>query len=176
MPDDPYIQRKNIRLKDYDYSSAGAYMVTICANGRITPVFGTLSNGKIELSEIGRVTEKAWLKIPEHFPGVSLDEWIIMPDHVHGILLFSGEACLAPTTASTDRKLPGLGAVVGSFKSAVTREARNCGVSRGPFWQRGYYEHVIRDEAELDRVRDYILTNPLRWFLDRENPFASRGP
>ena len=170
MPDNIDIGRKNIRLREYDYSSPGAYMVTVCANVPQKPLFGVLKNGSIKLSEIGRIIEKNWLNIPVHFPGVKLDAWIIMPDHIHGILLFelvdSGEACLAPTTSSTHGDLPNLGAVVGSFKSAVTKEARKSCNSRVPLWQRGYFEHVIRNQADLERAREYIALNPLRWELE----------
>jgi hypothetical protein len=88
MADDVFAKRKNIRLKDYDYSSPGAYMVTICAAERQQSVFGTLKDGSIELSDIGAIVEERWLVIPDHHYGLSLDEWIIMPDHFHGILLF----------------------------------------------------------------------------------------
>ncbi|MCE5269674.1 transposase [bacterium] len=165
MPDDTPRQRKNIRLRDYDYSSPGAYMVTVCAEIRLS-VFGALKNGTVDLSEIGRIIEKHWLDLPAHFTGVGLDAWVIMPDHLHGILLFEldgpGEAGLAPTTAPGRGKLPELGDVVGSFKAAVTREMRKSGISPGSLWQRGYYEHVIRNQTDLELAREYIALNPLR--------------
>ena len=100
MPDCTNRQRKNIRLRDYDYSSPGAYMVTVCADRRLTD-FGLLKDGSVVLSDIGRIIEKHWLDLPAHFPGVRLDAWVIMPDHLHGILRFEldgpGETGLAPT-------------------------------------------------------------------------------
>ncbi|MBW7998103.1 MAG: transposase [Candidatus Glassbacteria bacterium] len=172
MPDIFFKQRKNIRLRDYDYSSPGAYRVTICANERQQRLFGTLNNGSIELSKIGRLVENRWLAIPNHFSGVSLDAWIIMPDHVHGILLFelneSGEACLAPTTTPGLSEIPSLGTVIGSFKSAVSRDARKLGISNSTLWQRGYFEHVIRNQHDLECAREYIALNPHRLHQEHE--------
>jgi REP element-mobilizing transposase RayT len=166
MTDNVPIQRKNIRLRDYDFSSPGAYMVTICTIKRHQPILGSLQNGLIKLSPLGKVISKRWSTIPEHFPGVSLDTWIIMPDHIHGILLFelsdTGEACLAPTTQPTSDKLPTLGAVIGSFKATVTRDVRKRGISNETIWQRGYYEHVLRNQVDLESAREYITQNPHR--------------
>jgi putative transposase len=173
MPDNVFIQRKNNRLRDYDYSSPGAYMVTISVNECQQRLFGTLHEETIELSELGRLAGNRWLTIPDHFPGVSLDKWIIMPDHIHGILLFqfndSGEACLAPTTPSAQNRLPILGTVIGSFKATVTRDARKLGVvGSTALWQRGYFEHVIRNQQDLERVREYISLNPHRLYQEQE--------
>ena len=173
MPRNLYTRRKNVRLREYDYNSPGAYLITICASRRKQPVFGTLKTGKIELSDIGRIIDSCWLTIPNHFRGVNLDQRIVMPDHFHGILLFeseyAGEACLAPTTTSGHNGLPELGTVVGSFKSAVTKRVRKIDSSSKAVWQRGFYEHVIRNQADLERIRDYIVLNPLKLLYQQES-------
>lgn len=167
-------QRKTIRLRGYDYSSPGAYMVTICACNRLK-VFSSLNRGAVILSETGRIVERCWLDIPKHFPGVKLDVWVVMPNHLHGILAFVSERpggiYPAPTARPGAGGLPELGNVVGVFKAAVSREARRKGITRGPLWQRGYYEHVIRNQTDLDSAREYIALNPLRLDLP-EYPFA----
>ncbi len=170
MPENTFAQRKNIRLKDYDYSLPGAYMVTICANSRQENPFGILHEGSIELSAIGRIIEKHWLAIPDHYSCVCLDAWVVMPDHLHGVLLFQlrdeGEASLAPTTSSANSGLPTFGTVIGSYKSGVSRVARKRGVLTGSLWQRGFYEHVLRNHHDLENAREYIKLNPFR--LDEE--------
>jgi putative transposase len=177
MTDDTPRQRKSIRLRDYDYSSPGAYMVTICADRRLT-VFGALKNGTVDLSPTGQIVGKHWLDLPAHFREVRLDAWVIMPDHLHGILRFEmdgpGETGLAPTTAPGRDGLPELGDVVGSFKAAVTREMRKSGISPRPFWQRSYYEHVIRNRTDLELAREYIALNPMRKEA-RDGPFTVPG-
>ncbi len=148
------------------------------------------------MNEIGRIAEKCWKDIPAHFPNVRMDTFCVMPNHLHGILLFGdkgrGTTCRAPTveakaireTAET-KSVSGIGnaeqfaqpvsgslpTVVRSFKAAVTKRVRRTTNKRDiQVWQRGFYEHVIRDERELERVREYITNNPLRWDEDAENP------
>jgi REP element-mobilizing transposase RayT len=166
MSNTQFTQRKNTRLRDYDYSSPGAYMVTICTKERRERPFGVLRDGAVVLSELGELVAQRWTGPPEHHPGVSLDQWIVMPDHVHGILLFmlkdKGEASLAPTTSSTGVGLPRLGTVIGAFKSGVSRVAGRKGNGQAGIWQRGYYEHVLRNQQDLESAREYIMLNPLR--------------
>ena len=175
--------RRSIRLRGYDYAQAGAYFVTICTQNREC-MFGDVVEGQIALADPGRMVESAWRDLPEHYPGVALDEFVVMPNHLHGIIILVGagpRACpdkprqpqgVAPTLSLPD--------VVHRFKSLTTaryrREVRECGWQ--PFadrlWQRNYYEHVVRDAGELDRVRQYIAENPLRWDHDPENPAVAR--
>ena len=157
--------------------------MTVCTQNREC-MFGDVVEGQIALADPGRMVESLWRDLPEHYPGVALDEFVVMPNHLHGIIILVGagpRACpdkprqpqgVAPTLSLPD--------VVHRFKSLTTaryrREVRECGWQ--PFadrlWQRNYYEHVIRDEDELDSVRQYIAENPLRWDQDPENPAVAR--
>ena len=159
--------RRSIRLETYDYAQAGAYFVTIVTQDRAC-LFGQASDGAVDLSEAGQMVAAAWVALPTRFPTIDLDEFVVMPNHLHGIIVLS-----APSPSG---RSPTLGAVVGAFKSIVTVEYGR-GVRsgrwppfRGRLWQRNYYEHVIRGEAGLDRIRRYIDENPIRWELDAENP------
>jgi REP element-mobilizing transposase RayT len=127
----------------------------------------------MHLSPIGELVSRAWREIPAHHPVMHIDAFVVMPNHVHGIL-FREEAVGAKHASPLHR--PGtvsgsLPAVVQSFKSAASRFAAATGETSGArLWQRGFHEHVLRTEADLARLRRYIMENPLRWALDRENP------
>lgn len=154
--------RRSYRLKGYDYASLGAYFVTICTKDR-RPLF--------DHPDIRAIAERCWLEIPQHHGGAELDTWVIMPDHLHGIVFFTGEGVQlnAPTTTrdSTDSYSTmspthdSLGAVIRTFKAAVTTLCRRGG-NQEFGWQRSYYDRVIRDEGELERTREYIEQNPLQ--------------
>jgi putative transposase len=169
-------RRRSIRLKDYDYSQAGAYFITVrTRSGHL--LFGDIVGEKIHLTEVGHLADACWRDIPHHFPNVDPDEYVVMPNHVHGIVVLlsqdcKGTACRAPTAERFSRPTPlSIPTIVRSFKAAVTGQVHLIhGFSRAALWQRNYYEHVIRDDKSLDRIRNYILTNPLRWHLDGENP------
>ena len=129
-------------------------------------------------SQRGLAVERCWADIPNHHAHVELDAFVVMPNHVHGILCFVGD--VAATPASPLRRvahgpLPGsLGSVVGSFKSAVTRSInRIVAGAADRLWQQNYYEHVIRNDRAHDAIRQYILTNPQRWDVDQENPLGA---
>ena len=166
--------RKSVRLTDYDYSGPGAYFVTICTNNRRC-ILGTVEAGLVKLNKLGQMVELRWKKIPEHHPRVQLDQYIIMPNHLHGLLFFlqrnEGAAGCAPTSVlGGNPKLGSLSNVIRSFKASVSRNAGETGCClRGHLWQRSFYEHVIRNETDMKQVREYIVTNPLRWSVDREN-------
>lgn len=169
--------RHSIRLKDYDYSQAGAYFVTICAWNREC-AFGEIIDGEMQLNEWGEVVALCWDEIPIHFPNVELDAFVIMPNHVHGIIIIpdSVEARHAsPLQQKTEIprgiKRKSLGAIVGSFKSATTKRINQIRSNPGaPVWQRNYYEHIIRDEEDLHDILEYIAGNPVKWGEDEENP------
>jgi putative transposase len=167
--------RRSIRLRGYDYSQAGAYFVTVCAYQRQC-LFGAVIEGQMVLNEVGKIAQACWNEIPAHFPRVELDAFVVMPNHVHGIIVMMdagrGTACRAPTAESFGKPVPGsLPTIVRSFKSAVTRRINQWRTTPGqPVWQRNYFEHIVRNESALDRIRGYIETNPARWALDRENP------
>lgn len=178
MPYDPRRHhRRSIRLRGYDYAQAGAYFVTICANHRVC-LFGEVADGEMIPSSLGRIVAQCWDDIPRHVARVSLDAAVVMPNHIHGIVLIEhrveeeGTACRAPTSERFGRPVSGsLPTVVRSFKAASTRlinEQR--GTPGQTIWQRNYYEHVIRNEASLTRLRDYIAANPARWAEDQLHP------
>jgi putative transposase len=151
-------KRKRLRLSGFDYGSPGAYFVPACASRR-GPVFGAVRGGTVHLNTHGLIVSQALGAIPDYHD-VGVDTAIVMPDHVHAILIFD------PTVEQT------LSTVVGTLKARVTREVGQA------LWQRSFYDHVIRDEADLERVREYIETNPVRWSVrerDTEGPDRS-GP
>ncbi len=162
--------RRSIRLKDYDYSQAGAYFVTICAHNQ-RGLFGNIVNGEMKLSSIGKIVQREWNTTPARFPNVELDAFIIMPNYIHGILLIVGATLVvAHDKRAGTRPAPTLGKIVGSFKSRCVRKCIRNGLNVGKLWQRNYYEHIIRDEKDLNQIREYIINNPITWQLDDENP------
>jgi putative transposase len=167
-------QRQSLRLRGYDYTQCGAYFVTFCAWERRS-LFGEILDGQLRLNALGSVVEEAWFVLPTHFPSVELDASVVMPNHMHGVVIIGVAAQHAAPSRPSPAKFavtPGsLGANVRSFKSAVTRRANELRMPFGAqLWQRNYYEHVIRNDESLDRIRQYITTNPARWELDAENP------
>jgi putative transposase len=174
--------RRSIRLKHYDYSRNGAYFVSLCTfdRGCYFDLFPQLRN----------IVEGEWLKIPARFPNVELDEYVVMPNHFHGIIVIHGnrrdtpcgyppEPCGYPDPCGyrgySAPKRVALGDIVGAYKSlcvnAWLKVIKTVDINtRAKFWQDNYYEHVIRNEEETDRIRQYIANNPLQWELDRENP------
>ena len=164
--------RQSIRLRNYDYHQAGAYFVTISVQGG-EHLFGGIVDGEVQLNEAGRIAEGCWCEIPLHSPHVELDEFIVMPDHMHGILFIVHAADNAtenqPASQEFGKLVSGsLPAIVRSFKSAVSMRIHKLAhAPDGPIWQRGYYEHVIRSEASLRTIQKYIAENPLRREEDR---------
>ncbi|MBI3591049.1 MAG: transposase [Candidatus Melainabacteria bacterium] len=163
---------KSTRLPNWNYSSDGFYFITICTKNRKC-FFGNIINGQIELSEIGKIVQKYWQEIPQHFENVSLDEFVIMPNHLHGIVVI--ENCRMPirsrdgVTPSLQQR-PTLGQIIGYFKYQTTKiinQIRN--MSYVPIWQPRFYDHIIRDEKSLNSIRNYIKNNPIKWNLDRNN-------
>jgi putative transposase len=168
--------RRTIRLKEYDYAQPGAYFVTICTQDRAC-LFGDVMDCTMKLNAVGRLVATLWNEVPARFANVDLNMFVVMPNHIHGILLYPDDGpVMADRTRATTRVAPTIGQVVGAFKSLSTveyvRNARANGwpAFRSRLWQRNYYEHVIRDEADLDRIRRYIDENPARWEFDDENP------
>jgi putative transposase len=177
-------RRRSLRLKGYDYAQAGAYFVTICTQDRAC-LFGDAADGTICLNAAGQLAATLWSDMPIRFPDIDLDAFVVMPNHIHGIIVFSDCAVTegAPLVGArrggapaATKAAPTVGDVVGAFKSLFTVEyIAGVKENRWPafdrrVWQRNYYEHVIRDEPELERIRSYIDENPLRWELDDENP------
>jgi REP element-mobilizing transposase RayT len=176
--------RRSLRLKSWDYASPGAYFVTIVTHFH-TCRFGEIVDDTLQLNLAGEMIATAWEALPTRFPNIELDEWIVMPNHLHGIVMITDSNVGAPLVGaqSPDNSTiwagtspaPTLGAVIGAFKSMTTNEyirgVRELGWS--PFikrlWQRNYYEHIIRNDHELGATRDYIFNNPLQWALDHDN-------
>jgi putative transposase len=159
-----FYHRRSPRLFRYDYSTPGGYFVTAVTHSRRC-LFGS-TQPPLNLTDAGRMIERVWQTLPSRFEGLSLDEFIVMPNHLHGILFIAGP--FAGVTA--------LQAVMRVFKSQTVVEYSD-GVGQygwplyeGKLWQRSYHERVIRNADHLDRVREYIVNNPLAWELDRENP------
>ncbi|MBI5815544.1 MAG: transposase [Nitrospinae bacterium] len=167
--------RKSIRLKEFDYSTPGNYFITICSFYGMR-LFGEILNNEMGLSPIGGIVKDEWLKTAHIRKNVKLDTFVVMPNHFHGILFIEdrckGTARRARTEESfgrpTGNSIP---TIVRSFKSAVTRRARE--MLKSPeyvVWHRNYYEHIIRNNKSLNKIRQYIMDNSANWHLDRENP------
>jgi putative transposase len=166
-------KRKSLRLQNYDYSQSGAYFVTICVKDRKC-LLGSVADSEMGLSKYSQTTAELWLWLSSAYPYVSLDEWTIMPNHFHGIIFINQPNAGGSRTAPTMPQPLPLSRLVGAFKTISSKQINIIRQTPGaPFWQRGFYEHIIRDEKSLERIQEYIVTNPLRWQLDRENPQAT---
>ncbi|MCZ7540244.1 MAG: transposase [Anaerolineae bacterium] len=176
--------RRSLRLRGHDYAEAGAYFITICAERRAC-LLSTIAGGEVQLSAAGEIVQEEWLRTADIRPRVRLDVFVIMPNHLHAILEIAetrelpvGAYCNTPLREPPGvRSLPlrspsqTLGAIIRGFKSATTRRVNALRRTPGArFWQRNYYEHIIRDEADLARLREYIACNAGRWAEDEENP------
>jgi putative transposase len=166
-------ERKQNRLKTWDYSSEGWYFVTICTKNR-EEYFGKIENGEIVLNEYGNIAKKCWEGIKNHFDGCELDEFIVMPNHVHGIVAIepfdlsvgNRHAC-SLRDKRNHQKIP---VIIGSFKSAVTKKINE---SQEEFlfqWQKSFHDHIIRNDKALKKIREYIYYNVDKWAQDEENP------
>jgi putative transposase len=169
--------RRSIRLKDYDYSQAGAYYVTICIQGKVC-LLGDIAESVVALNDAGKMIEKWWCKLPKKFELIELDEYVIVPNHFHGIVNIVGATLVVARDNAIVRNnragtspAPTLGEIIGSFKSICVYKCKNNGLNIGKLWQRNYYEHVIRNEDELNKIREYIVLNPTMWDEDDENPY-----
>ena len=170
--------RRSIRLKDYDYFQAGAYYVTIDVQNREC-LFGEIVNDEMVLNEVGKMIDGQWTTLPEKFPNIGLDLYQVMPNHFHGIIVINepvGASLVNAQIVVTQDIRPLLGDIIGAFKSITTNkyidgvDSKNWPQFYKRLWQRNYYEHVIRDEKDLNRIRDYVQTNPDNWDEDKENP------
>jgi len=172
-----HVRRKNIRLHGYDYSYPGIYFVTICTANR-ERLFGTIHAGRMCLNDSGKIVSGTWKKLPQRFPCVALDAFVVMPNHVHGIVLLhrrrsntqTGAASSAPTQPAA------LGDILRTFKSesAIRVNAILKRTAR-PIWQRNYFEYIIRSTSSLDKIRLYIRDNPSHWDSDPDNTGIRRS-
>ena len=171
--------RRSIRLPGYDYASSGAYFVTICVQGGEC-LLGEVVGGEMRANEWGQIAAEAWEWLDEQYSYVSLDAWVIMPNHMHGIIVIQDDNALGVTckggsrtapTGTTPAKRKPLGRLVGAFKTVSTKQINQMRDMPGtPFWQRNYWEHIIRNEQSLDRIREYVENNPARWAEDQLHP------
>ncbi|MCL6613548.1 MAG: transposase [Firmicutes bacterium] len=177
--------RRSIRLKGYDYSQPGVYFVTICTQNREC-LFGEVVDGVMRLGVYGQIVAETWQWLAAQYSSyITLDEWVVMPNHLHGIIvirdsydgigdsnitgLYDGSRRGGSRTAPTGIHKP-LGRIIGAFKTVSTKRINELRGTPGMvIWQRNYYEHIIRDEESLKRIRQYILDNPLHWYFDKEN-------
>ena len=160
-------ERKPNRLKGYDYSNLGWYYVTICTKEHVA-YFGRVKNGEMFLNKLGKMAKKFWNEIPEHFPEIELDEYVIMPNHIHGIIIINNMDVGTRHALSLQQQSPkhNLGNIIGSFKSAVSKYAHENEYKHFK-WQRSFYDRIIRNEKELYFIRRYIQQNPLKWELEK---------
>ncbi|MCD4825639.1 MAG: hypothetical protein K8S55_13675 [Phycisphaerae bacterium] len=194
--------RRSIRLKGYDYSQAGAYFVTICTQDREC-LFGEIVDGKMVLNDAGRMICRWYSELKNKYPDIRCDEFVCMPNHTHFVIINAGGNVRAdrpgvrpgvrpdvqpdsmgetskPSKTGEHAGSP-LRAVVQWFKTMTTNEYIR-GVKQhgwtpfpGKLWQRNYYDHIVRNEHEMNRIREYIANNPLKWEIDRDNPDAISG-
>ena len=174
-------RRRSIRLQGYDYSQAGAYFITICTQNREC-MFGEIVDGKMALNHAGNMIQTVWDEIPFHYAGIEIDEFIVMPNHIHGIIIIS-RSVVVPTVGAGPRACPdngqprgvaptgnagtlSLGDMVHRFKTMTAKRYAD-GVKQsgwqsfpGKLWQRNYWEHIVRNEMKLNQIREYIHTDP----------------
>lgn len=165
-------RRRSIRLKGYDYTQPGGYFVTIVTYQRDC-LFGKIVGEEMRLNEFGKIADECWRAIPEHFPSVELGSYVVMPNHVHGIIVINdgrGTRSRAPTREQFQKPVTGsIPTIVQTYKAAVTRRIGQEFNATG-IWQRNYYEHIIRNHEDWNRIHKYIEANPSMWAEDAENP------
>jgi REP element-mobilizing transposase RayT len=169
MTYNPYTDhRRSIRLPNYDYSKKGLYYVTLCSIDREC-LFGEVSDDRIILNLVGKIIDHFWSELGNRYLNISTDEYIIMPNHMHGIIIINdhNEDCRGVVTTP----LPKLGKIITWYKYNSTKYVNRLRRSPGAkLWQRNYYDRIIRDENENNRIVQYIRNNPLKWESDKNNP------
>ncbi len=158
-------QRRSIRLKGYNYALSGAYFVTICTHAREC-LFAEFADERMILNDAGKVVQKIWDAIPVNYPGIETDLFVIMPNHIHGIIVIR-----EPEKQGAMNCAPTLGMVVRGYKARCTHAINAMRKTVGtPVWQRNYYERILRYDRELSSAREYIFNNPAQWDTDKNNP------
>lgn len=151
-------QRKSPRLRGYDYSSAGGYFVTICTHEK-KHLFGDIIGDQMFLNEVGKIAEQFLEQISHRNSDVEVDNFVVMPNHVHAIIF------LIPVSA--DQAKTSISTIVGTYKAAVTREINRQKLHSQRVWQERFHDHIIRNEREMEYIRRYILFNPTKWAEDK---------
>lgn len=172
------------RLAGYDYTQPGAYYITVCTYYR-EHLFGTIVDGVMQMTEGGKIVQDEWFKSSQIRAEIELDEFVVMPNHIHGIVIIVGGNKYVDSGCRDDRRVvsantntvsihptgpkpKSIGAFMGGFKSSVTKRINQIRKTPGaPVWQRNYHEHIIRNNQELNRIRAYIANNPSNWLSDR---------
>lgn len=189
-PPDPKFHRRSIRLKGFDYSSAGEYFVTICTHGR-QHLFGEIIQNEMQLNEFGLIAQSVWQNLPLRYHHLELDEFVVMPNHIHGILIINENAAAGvkeengwvgaihelPLPGEPDNLLSRSGRrkmtiplVIGYYKMNTAKKINQSRQTLGQsVWQRNYYEHIICNGCEYEAIANYIADNPLNWCGDPEN-------
>ena len=152
-------KRKHNRLIDYDYSNTGYYFITICVDNK-QDYLGVIKDETLFLNEFGKTVEEIWKGLKQRFTNIDLDEYIVMPNHFHGILVIDSESIY---------KKNNLSSIVGAFKSLTTIKIHKMGLEDFK-WQRSFFDRIIRNEKELYHIRKYIVQNPLLWDIEKNNP------
>ena len=169
-----YPSRRSIRLRDYDYSQPGAYFVTLCVEHRL-PLLGSIHEGQMHLSPPGEMVATVWTNLEKYYR-VGVDEFVVMPNHIHGIVVLSGHTGEDRDGATVPTPALSLSTVMQRFKTFTAHQyGKGVEVQGWPrypkrLWQHRFHEHVIRNERELAAIREYIVNNPRQWHVDRENP------
>ena len=166
--------RRSIRLKEYDYSQAGEYFVTICTHDHEC-MFGEIINGEMRLNAIGKIVNEEWLRTTRIRPGIELDVFVLMPNHIHGIIVIKDESPISNvgthSCASLQRKPRSLGSIIAGFKSATTKRINEMRHTPSfPVWQKRFYDRIIRSDKVLVNIRGYISHNVVKWALEKDNP------
>ncbi|MGB7442637.1 MAG: transposase [Coleofasciculaceae cyanobacterium] len=173
--------RRSIRLQGYDYGQSGAYFITLCTYKKEC-WFGEICDSQMRLNQLGKIVAQEWLRTPQIRPEITLDEWIVMPNHLHGIIIVNnntvGAHRRAPSSSQPKPHTPSpqfrrysnsLPSIIAGFKSATTKRInKQRETQKTPLWQRNYYESVLRDTKHFEHARSYIYTNPVRWKDDPE--------
>ena len=172
-------RRRSIRLKGYDYTSEGGYFITIVTYNR-QPLFGGIIDGEMHLTDLGTIAQEEWFHTAQMRPYIEIfdDEFVVMPDHIHGIIWHTGRGTarraptIDPPIEQFGKPVPGsIPTIIRAYKSSVTKRINTLlNTPSSPVWQRNYYEHIITSDREYESVIEYIHNNPLNWALDQENP------
>ena len=161
--------RLSPRIQGYDYAQEGAYFITVCTFDRVC-LFGSVREGRSHVNGPGAAVVDCWRAIPIHSPEVQLDEFVVMPNHIHGILRIAHDDQPPASPGGLS-----IAVIVGEFKAAATKAIHELdGFRKVRVWQRSYYDHVLRSDSALAHIRQYIVDNPLKWHLDEENPERRR--
>ena len=165
--------RRSLRLQEYDYNQPGAYFITICTENREC-LFGEIVDGEMKINEIGDLVRTTWQQIVTRYPYTATDAFSIMPNHIHGIIFINvGAIHESPLQKSQimRRRNMLLPKIIGYFKMNSAKKINALRATSGtPVWQRNYYEHVIRNETDLEEIREYIENNPAKWLEDKNHP------